>query len=253
MTAIILAAGYATRLYPLTLTRPKPLLPIAGRPLLEYIIDRLGEVGGIDSVYLVTNTKFAPQFRAWASGAAAISAPFRICVVDDGTSDEANKRGAIGDIMFTMRAEGIVDDCVVVAGDNLMSGNLEGFGALCRENGNPLLGVYDVRTAEAAQRFGVVSVDAGGTITRFEEKPAHPRSTLVSAALYFYPRSIFPLLEAYVREGRPLDPSGRFIEWLCTRVPVYAYTIPGIWYDIGTREALEEADKAFRQLRSSVV
>ncbi len=245
MKAIILAAGYATRLYPLTLTQPKPLLPIAGRPLLDHIVDRLGEVGGIDGIYVVTNAKFTALFEHWAAERTKTAMP--VSIVNDGSTDERNKLGATGDIAFVLRTRHIEDDVVVIAGDNLMSGSLKGFGRLCRERNAPVLGVYDVRSKEDAKKFGVVSMDAKGVVVRFEEKPRVPESTLISMALYFYPRDVLPLIGQYLKEGNGPDPSGRFIQWLYTRMPVYGWEVSGVWFDIGFPETLAEADAAFSE------
>ncbi len=250
MKAIILAAGYATRLYPLTLTRPKSLLPVAGRPILDYIVDRLGEVEGIDEVYVVTNTKFVAQFDRWAAERSNLPMPFRISVLNDGSTDEENKLGAIGDIAFVLHAHHIEDDVIVIAGDNLVSGNFKEFGVLCREKNAPIFGVYDVGNKEDAKKFGVVSMSEKGVVTRFEEKPRVPGSTLISIALYFYPQSVLPLLRRYLEEGNSLDQPGRFIQWLYTRMPVYGWKVPGMWYDIGSPETLAEADRAFSEFRS---
>ena len=249
MKAIILAAGYATRLYPLTRICPKPLLPIAGRPLLDYITDRVGEVGWVDEAYLATNAKFTFQFERWAAERASAPPLFRLNVVNDGSTDETNKLGAIGDISFVLRTQRINDDILVVGGDNLMSGSLAGFGALCRETRAPVLGCYDVASVEEAKKFGVVDVNAQGIVTRFEEKPSAPRSTLVGIALYFYPRAALPFLRQYLDEGNSPDQPGRLMQLLHTRMPVCAWRVPGMWYDIGSHETLAEADRKFSQFQ----
>ncbi|MBI2888319.1 MAG: nucleotidyltransferase family protein [Candidatus Liptonbacteria bacterium] len=247
MKAIVLAAGYATRLYPLTLTRPKPLLPIAGRSILDHILDRLEEVGGIDEVYVATNAKFASLFERWAAERMMTATP--VSIVDDGSTNEENKLGAIGDIAFVVHTRHIVDDVVVIAGDNLVNGSLKDFGLLCRKKGAPVLGVYDVRNKEDAKKFGVVSMDAEGVVVRFEEKPRVPESTLISMALYFYPRGVLPLLDSYLNEGNRPDPSGNFIQWLYTRIPVYGWKLGGVWFDIGSPETLAEAREAFSKIQ----
>src|SRR5512137_3151596 len=131
MKVIILAAGYATRLYPLTLTRPKPLLPVAGKPMIEYVLDNLAPIGGIERVYVVTNAKFTSQFQQWADGYRGAKLNFTI--VNDGSTDDTNKLGAIGDINFVLKTQNVDDDFIVVAGDNLFSQKLEAFGKVCRE------------------------------------------------------------------------------------------------------------------------
>src|ERR1043165_6647046 len=133
MKVIILAAGYATRLYPLTLTQPKPLLPVAGKPMIDYVLDNIAPIPGIDRIYVVTNAKFAGHFQKWADDYRAHKAKLNFTVVYDGSTDDTNKLGAIGDIHFVIKTQNVDDDIIVVAGDNLFSQKLEGFGKLCRE------------------------------------------------------------------------------------------------------------------------
>ena len=244
MKVIILAAGYATRLYPLTLTKPKPLLPVAGKPMIEYVVDNLAPIGGIERVYVVTNAKFAAQFQQWADGYSARS-KLDFTIVNDGSNDDSNKLGAIGDLHLVLTREKVDDDLVVVAGDNLFSERLEGFGQFIRGRQTPVLGVYDVGSLEQAKKYGVVAVDGDGRITKFEEKPANPPSTLISVALYFYPRATLPLIHQYIAERNNPDQPGRLMQWLYPRVPVHTWTVPGLWYDIGSKETLEEANRIF--------
>src|SRR5208282_3543592 len=133
MKVLILAAGYATRLHPLTLTQPKPLLAVAGQPMIDYVLDNVAPIGGIDRVYVVTNAKFAAQFQDWSVQYRAAKAKLDFTIVNDGSTDDTNKLGAIGDLHLVITKEKVDDDLVVVAGDNLFSQSLEGFGALCRQ------------------------------------------------------------------------------------------------------------------------
>ncbi|MCR4328068.1 MAG: nucleotidyltransferase family protein [Patescibacteria group bacterium] len=243
MIAIILAAGYATRLYPLTLTTPKHLLVVAGRPIIDYVIDRLEEIQGISQIIVVTNEKFLPLFVAWHKEREESLLPLN--VISDCSTDDTNKLGALGDIRFILDKEKIDDDIVVIAGDNLISGSFSDFGDVCAEKHAPVLGVYDVGDKNTAKKFGVVSVDEKGIISVFEEKPENPSGTLVATALYFYPRNILPLFREYLDEGNSQDQPGRFIQWLYTKVPVYAWRTPGAWYDIGSPETLKEAGEVF--------
>jgi len=238
MRLLVLAAGYATRLYPLTRDRPKALLPVGGRPMADRVLEALAPIG-FDARYVVTNAKFAPHFREWAEGN-------DVAVVDDGTTSDDDRLGAIGDIGFVIDREGIDDDLVVVAGDNLFSETLEDFGRLAREEGAPLLGVHDVGDIELIRgRYNSIEVDARGRITYFEEKPDEPRSTLSGIALYFYPRKTLPLIGEYLAAANNPDQPGRLVQWLYPRVDVFTWPVPGDWYDIGDREQLEEADRIF--------
>jgi glucose-1-phosphate thymidylyltransferase len=245
MRVIILAAGYATRLYPLTLTRPKPLLPVAGKPMIEYVLDNLAPIGGLDRIYVATNAKFAQQFQEWSDGYRAAKAKLDFTIVNDGSTDDTNKLGAIGDIHYVLKTQHVADDLIVVAGDNLFSEKLEGFGRFCREKQAPVVAVYDVKELEQVKKYNSLGLAPDGHITFFEEKPKAPTSTLTGIALYYYPRSTIPLINQYIAEGNNPDQPGRLIQWLYPRVPVYTWTVPGLWFDIGSKETLEEANRIF--------
>jgi glucose-1-phosphate thymidylyltransferase len=251
MKILILAAGYATRLYPLTLTLPKPLLPVAGKPMIEHVLDNLAPIGGIDRVYVVTNAKFAAHFEKWSQAYRAAKYKLRFTIVNDGSTDDSNKLGAIGDIHRVITQEKIEDDLIVVAGDNLFSESLEDFGAYCRKINAPVLAVYDVGNLEEIKKYNSISLDAAGRITFFEEKPKNPTSTLTGIALYYYPQATLALIRQYIAEGNHPDQPGRLVQWLYTRVPVYTWRAPGTWFDIGSKESLEEANRIFAKLKRS--
>jgi glucose-1-phosphate thymidylyltransferase len=245
MKLVILAAGYATRLYPLTLNRPKPLLVVAGRPMIEHVLAAALPIGEIDAVYVVTNAKFAGQFASWAATWRASRPGLGLRILNDGSTDESNKRGAIGDLHFVLTQERLDEDLVVVAGDNLFSAPLVGFGEACRRRDVPRVGLYDVGTPEAARRYNAVTLDADGRIVHFVEKAAQPSGTLIAVALYFYPRRSLPRIHEYIAGGHNPDQPGRLIQWLHTRESVFTWRVPGLWFDIGSKESLEEADRVF--------
>jgi len=245
MKLIILAAGYATRLYPLTLNQPKPLLTVAGKPMIEHVLDNLAPVKEIDHAYVVTNAKFAAHFQKWADEYGAGRAGLGFTIINDGSTDDSNKLGAIGDLNLVLSQAAVEDDIVVVAGDNLFSESLEGFGRFVRERDAPVLAVYDVGDLEAIRKYNSIEVDEEGRITFFEEKPARPKSTLTGIALYYYPKSALPLIRRYVEEGNNPDQPGRLVQWMYTRTPFYTWKVPGLWYDVGSRETLKEADRIF--------
>jgi glucose-1-phosphate thymidylyltransferase len=250
MNVLILAAGYATRLYPLTLNQPKPLLPVAGKPMLEWVLDNMAPIDGIEKVYVVTNSKFVSHFQAWAAVYGKGQARLSFEIVNDGTTSDADKLGAIGDINLVIQRFGLDrDDLVVVAGDNLFSQSLEDFGRFCRQLSGPAIGVYDVGSLSEATKYGVVAVDDEGVITQFVEKPPSPPSTLISIALYYYPRSVLKMIGQYITEGNNPDQPGRFVQWLYPRVPVKTWRVPGTWFDVGSKETLEEADRLFVKFR----
>ena len=245
MKLVILAAGYATRLYPLTLNQPKPLLPIAGKPMVDHVLKSLAPIEAIDHVYVVTNEKFAGHFENWAANRdlSEFSAP--VTVVNDHSTDDTNKLGAIGDLHLVLKSQNVDDDVIVVAGDNLFSAGLGDYGRMCAETNAPVLGVYDVGSLEEATKYGVVEPNAEGHIVSFEEKPAEPKSTLIGIALYHYPKAVLPLIDQYIADGNNPDQPGRLIQWLYPQMPVYTWSVPGTWYDIGSKETLEEADQIF--------
>lgn len=245
MKLIILAAGYATRLYPLTLDRPKPLLEVGGKPMIEHVLGSIGSVPQIDRVYVVTNNKFAGHFERWAAGYAARGARAPITVINDGTTDDKNKLGAIGDLHLVLTREQLDDDVIVVAGDNLFDRSLEGFVEFCQKVNAPAVGVYDVGDLDEIRKYNNIGTDDDGRITSFEEKPAEPVSTVTAIALYFYPNSSLPLIQQYIAEGNNPDQPGRLVQWMYSRTPFYTWRVPGTWYDIGSKETLAEADRVF--------
>jgi len=248
MNILILAAGYATRLYPLTQTKAKPLLEVAGKPMMEWVVDNLAPIEGIERIYVVTNHKFAADFQAWAQAYQSRHPAIQLEIVDDGSTSDADKLGAIGDIALVIqRAKLEASNLLVVAGDNLFSESLGQFGRFCREKNQPVLGLYDVGSLEQASKYGVVAVDSEGVITSFEEKPAHPKTSLIGIALYYYPAKTVAAFRTYLAEGNNPDQPGRFVQWLHTREDVQTWKVPGTWFDVGSKETLEEANRIFAQ------
>lgn len=248
MNILILAAGYATRLYPLTQSKAKPLLDVAGKPMMEWVIDNLAPIHGIEKVYVVTNNKFAADFQAWADHYNETHAKLAFEIINDGSTNDADKLGAIGDINLVInRANLASSGLIVVAGDNLFSQSLEEFGTFCAKQDQPVLGIYDVGSLEEAKKYGVISVNASGEISRFEEKPANPESTLIGIALYYYPARTVAEFATYLAAGHNPDQPGRFVQWLYEHTPVQTWKVPGTWFDVGSKETLEEAGRIFTQ------
>ena len=213
--------------------------------MIDYVLDNLAPIGGIDRIYVVTNAKFAGHFQQWSADYRANKAKLNFTIVNDLSTDDRNKLGAIGDIHFVLKSQNVADDIIVVAGDNLFSEKLSGFGKFCREKNAPVLGVYDVGNLEEIKKYNAITLNGNGRITFFEEKPKNPTSTLTGIALYYYPRGTLPLIKQYVAEGNNPDQPGRLIQWLYPRLPVYTWTVPGLWYDIGSKETLEAANRIF--------
>jgi glucose-1-phosphate thymidylyltransferase len=238
--AVILAAGYATRLRPLTDSIAKQLLPVGGRPMLDWVCDKVEEV--TDDIHLVTNSRFAKAFEHWAAGREGVT------VHDDGTTSNEDRLGAIGDIRFVLERTGVDDDLLVIAGDNLFDFRLSNLAAFWEMRGvASAVAVYDCGDLELATHYGVVEVDGEDRIVGFEEKPSEPASTLVATATYLYHREHVPLVERYLAEGNPPDQPGRLVAWLYPREPVYGYRFDGEWFDIGSPEQLLEADNRWRE------
>ena len=235
MKALILAAGYATRLSPLTDDFPKGLLPVGGRPIVDWIVDNVHDAG-IDDVHLVTNARFAPFFDEWAKGNG-------VTIADDGTDSNENRLGAIGDIQFAA----LDDDALIIAGDNLFDYRLADFVDFWRTKGSAsAVAVHDVGSRELAQKYGIVDVDDDDRIVSFVEKPDDPPSTLAATATYLYSRAQLALVGTYLEEGNAPDQPGNYVAWLHRREPVYAYRFAGGWFDIGDHEQLLAADNRLR-------
>jgi len=245
MNVLILAAGYATRLYPLTLNKAKPLLDVAGKPMLTWAVDNLRGVDGIETIYIVTNAKFSGDFESWAKDYRHANPEFRFKIVNDGSTSDENKLGAIGDINLVLTRENAVNsDLLVIAGDNLFRESLAGFVDHAKKT-QATVGVHRVDDREAIKKYGVVTVDTDGVITHFEEKPKDPKSNLAAIALYFYSKDVLPLFTTYIAAGNNPDQPGLFLQWLYRRGPVNTFQITGQWLDIGSKETLEEANRSF--------
>jgi glucose-1-phosphate thymidylyltransferase len=240
MKAIVLAAGYATRLRPLTDTWSKELLPVAERPIIDWILDRVAAVEDVDEVHVVTNARKAPDFLEWARGR-------DVTVHDDGTTSNDNRLGAIGDMQFVIDSAHLDDDLLVIAGDNLFAYSLTAFVDYWRGKGiASAVAVRDVGSRALATQYGVVSLGDDERILDFVEKPADPPSTLAATATYLFHRDHARLIRAYLDAGESPDQPGKFVAWLHRRASVYGWRFDATWYDIGNHEQLLEADNWMR-------
>lgn len=245
MKALILAAGYATRLYPLTRQYPKPLLLVRARPIIDYIIEKLEAVRSLDEIIVVTNSKFFAQFKRWKKG---LKAKKRLNLIDDLTRDHRRRRGAIGDIDFVIKQKNLKDDLLVIGGDNIFDARLAGFLSFARANKpHPAIGAYDLKNRKQASHYGVIKLDRHNRIICFQEKPRSPNSTLVAMCLYYFPQDKLGLVTEYLKTKTDKhDATGYYIDWLCSRVPVYGFVFPGRWYDIGHHEFYKQAQAEVR-------
>jgi glucose-1-phosphate thymidylyltransferase len=237
---VLLAAGYATRLRPLTDTIPKPLLPVGGRPILDWIVENARAIPEVDDIHLVTNSRFADRFRDWAGESGVV-------VHDDGTFTNEDRLGAVGDLQLVIERGEIDDDLLVVAGDNLFDYSLGDLVADWRRRETAgAVAVYDCGDLELATHYGIVELGEDDRIEYFIEKPDDPPSTLAATATYIYPRAHLPLIRQYLDEGHAPDQAGSLVAWLYRREPVYGYRFDGDWFDIGNHEQLLEADNRLR-------
>lgn len=235
MKAILLAAGYATRLYPLTENFPKALLSVGGMPLLDHILNQLNRLDEVDEIHLVSNDKFYPQFLDWAK---AHNDP-RLHIHNDGTRGDGAKLGAIGDIAFVLEQAGIDDDCLIVASDNLlMIDYRDYYNAYLAHGRQPLLLAQKIHDLDVLRRFAVAVLEPDGRVTSLVEKPKDPPADNGVFALYLYPAAVMRRIREYLDQGNSPDAPGNFPVWLVDRVPVYAYVTDKPCYDIGTHESL---------------
>lgn len=246
MKVILLCAGYATRLYPLTENNPKPLLPVGGKPMIEWILGRVEKIKGVDGVYIVTNHKFAGHFSEWAKKK---KYPWPVEVIDDQTTSNDNRLGAIGDLNYTLKQKCInAEDLLVLAGDNLFTFDLAYFVDTAKGR-RPVgaLAAYDVKDLELAKHYGLVRTAPDGKILEFFEKPEKPVTTLASCGIYWLPAETRQLLDRYMTSGHNPDQPGHYMRWLAETAGLYAVSLKGDWLDIGDRASYEKANQNFSQ------
>jgi glucose-1-phosphate thymidylyltransferase len=239
MRCVILCAGFATRLYPLTRSMPKHLLPVGGQTVLDYVVEQLGAVGIRHSV-LVTNRVFREAFHRWA---AQRTSGLEVQIVDDGSTANGNRLGALGDLQFGLERGSIREDFLVVNGDNLFTFPLRSTLDAFRRRGNTIV-LYDVGSLAEAAKMGIATCDEAGRVIAFQEKPPQPATTLVSIGIYAYRQEVRDWVDRYLGEGNCPDKTGSFVEWLYQRTPVYGHRIEpgeGLWFDIGSHEQLARA------------
>jgi glucose-1-phosphate thymidylyltransferase len=243
MKALLLGAGYATRLYPLTKDRPKPLLPVAGIPILTRICEKLFAVKEIDCIYVVTNHRFAAHYYNWLRDYQTQRAlPVPIEIFDDLTTSPDDRLGAVGDIQFVVKNAKIADDLVVVAGDNLIEFSMTDFVATAKAKGTVAC-LKDLKSTKLVSLYGAVSVDGTGKIVDFEEKPPRPKSTLVSIGVYHFSAKHLPLFQEFLDAGTGKDAPGYYLQWLHRKIDVHGHVIDGDWYDIGDIDSYNQANE----------
>lgn len=243
MKAIILAAGYATRLYPLTKDRPKALLPINEKKILDFIVDEIDTISEVNELVVVSNHKFVPHFTEWAKER---KAHFPISVLDDNTTDDTNKLGAVGDMAYAIREKSIDEDILVMAGDNIFTFPLMDYYNYFKTKDSDCILIKHIDRLEDLQRMANAVLDEDDRVTYLVEKPKEPKTNNAVFASYFYKKETLPLIQQYLDEGNNPDAPGYFPSWLYEKKPVYAFAFDGECYDIGTHESYKEVQEIFK-------
>lgn len=241
MKCLILAAGYATRLYPLTENFPKPLLKVREKTILDWLIDDIDALGEVDEYIVISNHKFAGHFTAWANEKTQ-----KVTVVDDGTSTNETRLGAVKDIQFAIEKLALDDDMLVIAGDNLLDFSLTKFISYAKQKGTSCIMRYFEPQTEKLKKSGVAEVDENDKILRLTEKPAEPASHWACPPFYYYTAADAKLVEQGIAAGCGTDAPGSYIAWLCTKTPVHAMEMPGRRYDIGNLESYEKVQREYQ-------
>ncbi|WP_418284803.1 sugar phosphate nucleotidyltransferase [Halorubrum sp. DTA46] len=236
MKAVVLAGGYATRLWPITETRPKMFLPVGENTVIDEIFEDFEADDRVDEVFVSTNERFADSFDRYLA-----DSPFEKPTLSvEETVEEDEKFGVVGALAQLVDREEVDDDLIVVAGDNMISFDLADFTDFFESKGTPTLAAYDVGSKERAKSYGLVELD-GDEVIDFQEKPDNPKTTLVSIACYAFPADTLPDLDTYLSDGNNPDEPGWFLQWLQERGAVHAYTFDGAWFDIGTADSYLDA------------
>lgn len=241
MKTLILAAGYATRLYPLTLDTPKPLLKIRNKPIIDYIVEKLEQLAQVDQISIITNHKFYHKFGDWLK-AKMNGSLNRLKLIDDGSTCLDDRLGAIGDILLAIEKEKIDDDLLIVAGDNLFDFDLKDFleFAISKKPHHSIC-LYVSENHLDLTRFGIVQLNESAEILNFEEKPDFPKSNLIATCIYFMPKEKLGLLSTYLNSGNHNDNPGSYIRWLTQNDKVFGKICDETWYDLGDFDSLSEA------------
>lgn len=241
MKCLILAAGYATRLYPLTENFPKPLLKVQDKTILDWLLDNINDIGIINQYVVITNHKFAKHFQAWAD-----MHPLPITVLDDGTETNETRLGAVRDIQFAIDTLALNDDLLVIAGDNLLDFRLQGFIRYAQEKKTTCIMRYWEPDVNKLHKTGIVEVDESDRVTGMEEKPANPKSNWCTPPFYIYKTADIPLVKKGIESHCGVDAPGGFIAWLFAQTIVHAYKMPGQRFDIGNLDSYDLVRKMYK-------
>ena len=241
MKCLILAAGYATRLYPLTENFPKPLLDVGGKTILDWLVDDIHAAGLVDEFVVISNHKFAHHFDKWAA-----TKSMKVTVVDDGTDSNETRLGAVKDIQFAIDQLGLDDDMLVIAGDNVLDFSLTKFLAYAKQKNTSCIMRYYEPEEKKLTKCGVVEIDAEDRIVSMEEKPAQPKSHWCCPPFYYYTKTDAKLVAKGIQAGCGTDAPGSYIAWLCTQTPVFAMEMPGKRFDVGNLESYNKIKEEYK-------
>lgn len=241
MKCLILAAGYATRLYPLTENFPKPLLTVGEKTILDWLLDDINTSGAVDEYIVISNHKFARHFKAWAKTKA-----YKITIVDDGTETNETRLGAVKDIQYAIDKLGIDDDMLVIAGDNVLDFSLTKFIGYCKEKNTSCVMRYYEPSEKKLLKCGVLTIDENDLITNMTEKSPTPATHWCCPPFYYYTKEDVKRIQAGIESGCGTDAPGSYISWLCGQNKVHAMEMPGSRYDIGNLESYEQVQKEYR-------
>lgn len=244
MKCLILAAGYATRLYPLTENFPKPLLTVGEKTILDWLIDDIDSVSLVDEYVVISNHKFAEHFEAWAKNKTQ-----KITVVDDGTSSNETRLGAVKDIQFAIDKLNLHDDMLIIAGDNVLDFSLTRFISYAKKKNTSCIMRYYEADEKKLTKSGVVCIDENDKILDMEEKPANPKSHWCCPPFYYYTKADATLVQKGIDSGCGTDAPGSYVAWLCTQVDVHAMEMPGKRYDIGNLESYNKVQQEYKGIQ----
>ncbi len=243
MKALVLAAGYAKRLWPMTKNKPKPLLEVKGKTIMEHIISQFNEIKEIDEIFIVTNEKFSLDFEQWVD---EFNSKIPIKVINDMTTSNEDRKGAIGDLDYVIKEIKLDEELMVIAGDNLFEYKLKDFYNYFKKNNSCVVACRDMGSKEeVAEKFGVVEIDKKNKIIGFEEKPIEPKTSLAATACYIFTKEDLREIKDYLAPGNSPDNAGDFIKWLANHKPVHAFVFTENWFDIGSFENLGKAREEF--------
>lgn len=241
MKCLVLAAGYATRLYPLTENFPKPLLTVQGKAILDWLLDDIDKSGAVSEYVIISNHKYINHFVEWAK-----TKPYRLTIVDDGTEANETRLGAVKDIQFAIEKLSIDDDCLVIAGDNLLDFSLTHFIQYIKQKNASCVMRYYEPSSETLKKAGVMTINDDDLVTDMTEKPPVPLSHWCCPPFYYYRKDDIKLIDETVKSGCGTDAPGSFVAWLCKKTKIYAMEMPGRRYDIGNLESYEFVQKEYR-------